>query len=471
MKNTKSILIFFILLTLLFWNPVSFYLFYHSNDIYDSGLLKAVFWIIPVCGVVLILVLRKKSFSNLFQNLLFSASFFGVLFGLFVVFDSILGLFSGAGRPSGNQTQPGEKKGLIFEPNVVAHSKTVEFDYKAVINSIGLRNREISVKKEDGTYRILCFGDSWTFGLGVNIENSYPMQLEKYLHSQGYSNVEVVNCGKIGEYTTTYKKYMSKAVPLLKPDLVIVGLLQVDDLAQLYENNYFLEKFRSAQKTTTQLTFKQLVKAFLKESFVNFINLFTTVEIKKEIDVTGNWADIANNLIKGFNYYQQLRYSFLLDTVRTLLTTGNLDYGQLNYYINYPDRLSIFNDPKHPATLYAIEEMNKDIEEMKTICTDNGAELIVVNMPIDIYTGHKLIRTYSDFLPGYYLKNNHVDSIYRSVAENHKLEYIQLTERFIELEDKEAYFFLFDGHPNAKGYSEIAKCIGNDLIKSTLKKE
>ena len=65
-------------------------------------------------------------------------------------------------------------------------------------------------------YRILCFGDSWTFGWGVNVENSWPRKLEKYLLANGYENIEVINCGRGGQYTSTYKKYMAKALPLLK---------------------------------------------------------------------------------------------------------------------------------------------------------------------------------------------------------------------------------------------------------------
>jgi hypothetical protein len=45
-----------------------------------------------------------------------------------------------------------------------------------------------------------------------------------------------------------YKRNMKKAVPLLKPDLVLVGVLQLDDLAQPYENNFVLSETHIAAK-------------------------------------------------------------------------------------------------------------------------------------------------------------------------------------------------------------------------------
>ena len=39
-----------------------------------------------------------------------------------------------------------------------------------------------------------------------------------------------------------------------------------------------------------------------------------------------------------------------------------------------------------------------------------------------------------------------------------------MTERFKALNSKSAYFYKYDGHPNIKGYNEIANGIGELLI-------
>src|SRR2546430_1564409 len=54
-----------------------------------------------------------------------------------------------------------------------------EFEMKVKINSLGMRDREYSVEKPKGTYRILVLGDSYTFGSGVQADETYAKLLEK----------------------------------------------------------------------------------------------------------------------------------------------------------------------------------------------------------------------------------------------------------------------------------------------------
>ena len=177
-------------------------------------------------------------------------------------------------------------------------------------------------------------------------------------------------------------------------------------------------------------------------------------------------------MITNFNHLQKIRFHTLDDSVQNLFKNGNLNPGLLNYYINFPDRLTIFNNPYHPASKFSIQEMNKDFKEMKYICDKHNSNLIFINLPTDAFTGHMVIRTPSDVLNSYFETNNNIDSIYRSIAVANDLPYIQLTDHFIRLQNKSEYFFRYDGHPNEKGYEEIAKYIGKQLIEQNkLKKE
>ena len=232
MRSNNKFYIFFIIIALLFWNPVSYYLFYSNTPIYSIKAIHIFYWIIFVSGTISAILIQKNVFNDKIKNVVLTVALIGILFSVFVIVDRLAGLVSKNGpAPAQNQ------EWLIFEPNVKARHKTVEFDYIANINSLGLRDREIDIDKGN-KFRILCFGDSWTFGYGVNIEESWPKVLERYLLTNGIENIEVVNCGRPGQFTGTYRKYMEEIVPLLKPDLVLVGVLQLDDLAQIYTHNF-----------------------------------------------------------------------------------------------------------------------------------------------------------------------------------------------------------------------------------------
>jgi len=91
------------------------------------------------------------------------------------------------------------------------------------INSRGLREREeIGFDKPEGQRRIVCVGDSFTFGWGIPVEQGWVRLLEDELRKQG-DDVRTVNCGAAGailidEYVhalkTRFGKYQPDAVVL-----------------------------------------------------------------------------------------------------------------------------------------------------------------------------------------------------------------------------------------------------------------
>jgi lysophospholipase L1-like esterase len=444
----NRIYIFFIGLALLFWNPLAYYLIYRNSPSFNIRWIMVLYSLITLAGLGIVYLFHKNRIHSRWKNPLLSLSILGLLFALLTLFNSLIG-------KKGTQ----EKEGLIFVPGTQVRYKSVEFDYLVSINSLGLRDKEFNISKGD-KFRILCLGDSWTIGWGVNLEETYPKQLEKYLQEKG-KNVEVINCGQAGNYTTIYARQLKKLLPVLQPDLVLVGVLQGDDLAQLYEAD---STFRMDQKKQTN-TLDEIaahIKTYLKSSLGNITDRFKTT---KPITVQYNWEKSATSVINGFSPQQNLRFNLLEDTVQKLFRTGNLNPSLINFYLNFPERMMVFNKPDHPATRLAISRMNRDLEEMKLTCTEAHTSLVVVNMPMSLFTGHQVIRTPADILDPYFVANNKIDSIYRSLASSNNIPYFELTQQFISLPDKTGYFYRFDGHPNAHGYKEIARLVGENLLK------
>jgi len=90
-------------------------------------------------------------------------------------------------------------------------------------NQLGFRNREITIEKPEGTYRIVAVGGSTTYGFRVEPDESWSAQLETILHEDyGVTQVEVINTGVMGYTTWNSLANLAFRVLDLSPDLVIV---------------------------------------------------------------------------------------------------------------------------------------------------------------------------------------------------------------------------------------------------------
>jgi lysophospholipase L1-like esterase len=93
------------------------------------------------------------------------------------------------------------------------------------INSEGLRDREFSLEKPPGVYRVMMLGDSTTFGWGVKEEDTAAKFLERKLNANlpaGYNRAEVMNTG-VGNYDTVQEvTYYETIGWKYHPDLVVL---------------------------------------------------------------------------------------------------------------------------------------------------------------------------------------------------------------------------------------------------------
>lgn len=452
----RRFLILFLLLAALFWNPVSFAWFYADQPASDSRILRFLFLAIPAVILAAVAFLWKRDAGNRWFDAMLGFSFMLIVVGAAISVNAILGRFlpgSGTG---------GKNAGLIFAPYTKALYEGPEFRFTAATNGIGLRDGEVDTTRED-RFRILCFGDSWTFGWGVEIEDSWPKVLQRILLDSGRTNVEVINCGQPGQYPTTYLKNMEAVLPVLKPDLVLLGVNQLDDLAQMYEAG-------SGRKPEPGLLegLWTVGRNFVRSSFGNYIRLIAKEGGSAELKMREVWRKEAERKLKSLDKAETLRYRMLNDTLRTRWLSGDLNPGLMLYYLDFPDRSFVFNDPGHPATREAVSTMGEDLKRMKDLCSRHSAPLVFINMPTNEFTGHRVSRMPTDHLNKLLEENNRIDSIYRAAAEASGMEYMEMTGRFKALEPKDSFFFRYDGHPNRRGYREIAEHVSGEVLRRGL---
>ena len=127
----------------------------------------------------------------------------------------------------GFENLPGGEQRIVYRDRHGAVAREV----LSRVNRQGFRGAEVAEEKPPGVFRIVCLGDSHTFGYGVGEGESWPCVLESALRARlDGSRFEVLNCA-----VNAYDAEQSLALLELRllrfhPDLVLLGFF-VNDTA------------------------------------------------------------------------------------------------------------------------------------------------------------------------------------------------------------------------------------------------
>ena len=127
-----------------------------------------------------------------------------------------------------HETDP--DRSFRLAPNFHGIEKSAEFSMVIDTNSLGLRDVEFPRTKPPGTVRIIGLGDSFTFGAGVNLDQTYLKVLERRLNQQERNEtIQVINAGVYG-YGTEQEYLQLESLLPLDPDVVLVGFFAGNDV-------------------------------------------------------------------------------------------------------------------------------------------------------------------------------------------------------------------------------------------------
>lgn len=266
--------------------------------------------------------------------------------------------------------QPDERLGYRMVPHYEMRYETSDFDTLIKINSEGLRDYEHPKDKDSTTFRILVLGDSFTFGVGVNIEESYPKLLEAILNQSTAGGTpkkyEVINAGVEGFGTEQEYLYLEELGNRYRPDLVIVGLCSNDihdvmrgiplsfTKASLKNRFYFLSYLRGLQILFSKI----FLKGIKTELFQIYQDQYT--------------PEFEDALLKTKEYLMKIRgysHSIGAKTLVVIIPLG-MEIDRLEW------------EKKGLVHLYSDEFFNKNMHKFSEIFTEFGKVEKILTLPL-----------------------------------------------------------------------------------------
>lgn len=374
---------------------------------------------------------------------------------LTVLADRLVGLFI---------EKPAAAAGLIFPPGSSLTYRTREFTFTANINRAGFRDREFALTKAAGT-RIVAIGDSFTYGWGVGVEQSWPKVLEASLRERGY-DVEVANLGQPGASPVVYARTAIKAIPLLKPDIVIVAVTQGDDLAQLKGEDGSSTPHPDAGRQEAAGGPRQggasgLARAVAGRLYPNFLFLLRRRAVGGQT-VNVEWESQAGRVLQTLTPEERARFDRLDSEVRERFRRGELNPDLLQGSLKRPDYFLETLDTSRPAVRAMISAMGRALTTIKEVAARNRAEVIAVSIPYKVYASRRDLessrRLGLSLVPEMVTSNAAGEAVAAACAST-GVRVFDLTGAFRAEADGTPLFFELDGHLNPKGHEVFARLL------------
>jgi len=397
----------------------------------------------------------KSSWINV---LLFFGSLI-LIFGLCKVADIVFGVIS-------------PHNDLIFDPNTSAVYKTTEFDCEVTINSLGFRGPAPLQTKSDAK-RILLLGDSFTFGWGLNWDETWGAQAEKSLEHAGY-NVDLFNLGKPGSNPQQYPAIAAAALPITKPDLVIVNILQGDDLFQMTSMRMIGKSNRTFSKPEPRLL--QLSRKYFRLVFPNFGRVIFSGEMlsskRNSFDISKDWQAQSRAIYDFFNNEEKSRFNAIDPQIQEMYYNGSLNPKLVYDAVMVSDRFQVHENIEDPKTKQVIASMARALLNIKQLAEQYNSDMIVCLVPYGPYVDPLSLESLRKM--GYSVDDSllsstaSADAVARA-AEIAGIPFFSPLEKFRNLPPGTAYY-QYDGHLTPEGAAAYAAFITH-VLKNRLDKK
>jgi len=280
-------------------------------------------------------------------------------------------------------------------PNQTAYTHS----FPVHTNSFGLRDREFSVMPPPGTVRILCLGDSLTFGAGVGSEETYPKQLEALLNSERSGKYEVINAGVSAYDTWQEVDYLKREGLRFKPDLVVIGVYANDIVPRPAKIPHVIDRSGSPRRPG--------LAGFFSDKWIHLLKRSRLLLLLR-----ARFGSLMNRFSPSPEYRHQ-----------TALLNGSAD--------GFVER--------------GWHEVDRSFRDLSALSQKYGFRAVLVIFPM------------AEQLMNRYPKSSYPAQVKR-IAEKYRTPFIDMDPVFERnFRGFGSLFIEWDGHPNAKAYNLTAR--------------
>lgn len=339
-----------------------------------------------------------------------------------------------------------------------------DFQVSVRVNREGFRGPEVNLVKSPGTFRIFSLGDSFTFGLGVENDETYPALLEVELN-QGTKNgqrYEVINGGVPGYNLAHYYLVLKHRVLRYNPDLVVVGILPWND--------WDLAKQEWGNK-------RNGLPGLLREDL--FVDAEGRVRLKGAdvLRVRSSRFNFLPDVVKGFLREYSHFYHFLGERLyrlrKNLSRFSGLDFWSKASAAELTEDALRIQGLSPEAIREKLQEQNRQnwlkglalLEAMLQLTKDRSIPLAVVLIP-HLYESHQPYLT-PQFTHWVGRPGQNTGNLLLRWLQERKIPYLNLV-RILDRYDEKRLYLRYDKHFSPLGNRVLARTLVRFLSSNAL---
>lgn len=305
------------------------------------------------------------------------------------------------------------------------------------VNRWGCRGDDIAETKAPGELRVLCLGDSYTFGLGSLEASTFPAQLEAALGDH-FRNapVRVINAGTGGQAPWQERIRLNDTGWRLQPDVVVLQTFMSNDIGETLLRDG--KKLRAAPRDWLHFVSQYRYANTMPFQINHVLRVHSHAFWMAEKALLGHWCIVSACRAVG---WPSLQGAPMVSAGRNWL----FETDMLRWY---------------PEMEQGWQALQRDVQGIKEDCAAHGVPLVAFNMPNpmrpEVYAHAAKILDRASYEPH---RGDRMMEEFLSAQTEHM---VPMLERF--LSDPEWLTFPEDGHLNPAGNKKVAAWLAEVII-------